>query len=182
MLPVVQNWIPTLENIGIPESPDPSGGQNWGGFIATSAINPTNWTRSHSRAAYIDPLPPRSNLDILPLATVTRIIFDPNSPAGNLTATGVEFAITQGGTRTTIKVGKEVILAGGAIGSPNILMQSGVGPADVLKAAGVNVLLDIPGKSPCCIKRNTHLTISQVSDNTCKIISYAHSTIVPNFC
>lgn len=145
MLPVVNNWVPTLNNLGIPENPDPSGGEGWGTFQATSSINPQNWTRSHARAAYFDPLPPRSNLDILPLATVTRIIFDPNSPSGNLTATGVEFAMNRTGPRTTINVRKEVILAGGAIGSPNILMQSGVGPADVLTSAGVNVLLNLPG-------------------------------------
>lgn len=136
----MSSWIPTLQNIGIPESPDPSGGETFGGFIATSAINPTNWTRSHSRAAYIDPLPPRSNLHILANATVTKILFD-----GNLTATGVQFARSRGGPITTINVRKEVLLAAGAIGSPNILMHSGVGPRDVLVAAGVDVKLDLPG-------------------------------------
>lgn len=140
MLPIVGNWIPTLQSLGITVNPDPSGGQAWGAFVATSAINPTNWTRSHSRAAYIDPLPPRPNLDILANATVTKILFD-----GNLNATGVQFARVKGGPVTTIAVRKEVILAAGAIGSPNILMQSGVGPKDVLTAAGVDVKLDLPG-------------------------------------
>lgn len=138
-LPVVADWIPTLQNIGIPQSPDPSGGENYGAYISTSAINPANWTRSHSRAAYIDPLPPRSNLHILANATVTKILFD-----GNLTATGVQFAATKGGPVTTINVRREVILAAGSIGSPTILMQSGVGPKDVLTAAGVDVKLDVP--------------------------------------
>lgn len=136
----MSNWIPTLRNIGIPESPDPSGGETFGGFIATSAINPTNWTRSHSRAAYIDPLPPRPNLHILANSTVTKILFD-----DNLTATGVQFARSRNGPITTINVRKEVLLAAGAIGSPNILMHSGVGPRDVLVAAGVDVKLDLPG-------------------------------------
>lgn len=139
-LPVVADWIPTLENLGVPGSPDPSGGQSWGAFIATSAINPANWTRSYSRAAYIDPLPPRPNLDILPNATVTQIIFD-----DNLTAIAVQFATVKGGPVTTINVRKEVILAAGAIGSPNILMHSGVGPKDILTAAGVPVKLDLQG-------------------------------------
>lgn len=140
VLPVVGDWIPTLQNIGIPESPDPSGGEPFGAFISTSAINPANWTRSHSRAAYIDPLPPRPNLDILPGATVTKILFD-----DNLTATGLQFAQSKGGPVTTISVRKEVLLAAGAIGSPNILMHSGVGPKDTLVAAGVDVKLDLPG-------------------------------------
>ncbi|KAF9644026.1 GMC oxidoreductase [Thelephora ganbajun] len=140
VLPVVSNWIPTLQNVGIPQSPDPSGGQGWGGFIATSAINPTNWTRSYSRPAYIDPLPPRPNLDILVGVTVTKILFD-----SNLTATGVQFAVSKDGPVTTINVRMEVLLAAGAIGSPNVLMHSGIGPRDVLVAAGVDVKLDLPG-------------------------------------
>jgi choline dehydrogenase-like flavoprotein len=140
ILPVVGDWLPTLQNAGIYSNPDPFGGQAWGGFIATSAINPANWTRSYSRSAYIDPLPPRPNLDILSNATVTKILFD-----DNMTATGVQFAAVKGGPVTTINVRKEVILAAGAIGSPNILMQSGVGPRDVLTAAGVPVKLDLPG-------------------------------------
>jgi choline dehydrogenase len=140
VLPVVGDWLPTLQNLGVPLSPDPSGGQAWGGFVATSAINPTNWTRSHSRAAYIDGLPPRDNLHIVANATVLKIIFD-----SNMTATGVQFAAVRGGPITTINVKLEVILAAGAIGSPNILMQSGVGPKDTLTAAGVPVLLDLPG-------------------------------------
>ena len=140
VLPVVGSWIPTLQNMGVPESPDPSGGQAWGAFVATSAIDPANWTRSYSRAAYIDPLPPRSNLNILPNATVTKILFD-----SNLMATGVQFGTVKGGPVTTINVNKEVLLTSGSIGSPNILMHSGVGPKDVLTAAGVPVLLDLEG-------------------------------------
>ena len=70
------NWTQTLADIGIPFSPDANGGDGWGGFIATSTINPANWTRSYSRSGYIDPLPPRANLAILPNATVTRVLFD----------------------------------------------------------------------------------------------------------
>ena len=104
------------------------------------AINPANWTRSHSCAAYIDPLPPHPNLHILANAAVTKIIFD-----SNLTATGVQFAKARGSPVTTINAKKEVLLAAGAIGSPHLLMHSGVGPKDVLTAAGVNVTLDLPG-------------------------------------
>ncbi|KAI5121995.1 hypothetical protein M0805_001828 [Coniferiporia weirii] len=143
MLPIIGNWTTTLNNVGIPTNPDPYGGANHGTFIALSAINPTNWTRSYSRAAYIDPLPPRSNLDILPNATVTRIYFDTSS--ANITATAVEWAVASGAPRTNVTVNKEVILAGGSIGSPFVLMQSGVGPSDVLGAAGVDVVLDLPG-------------------------------------
>lgn len=141
--PVVGDWSPSLESIGISTSSDPSGGQGWGGFVAALNINPTNWTRSYSKSAYLDPLPPRSNLDVFVKATVTRIIFD--SSPGDLTATAVEFASSAGAAKKTVKVNKEVILAGGVVGSPHVLMHSGVGPKDVLEAAGVPVKVELPG-------------------------------------
>ncbi|KAI0686238.1 GMC oxidoreductase [Earliella scabrosa] len=143
-LPVTGDWTPTLANIGVEVQDDAYGGTSWGAYVASSSINPSDWTRSYSRSGYIDPLPPRSNLAILPSATVTRIVFD-TSKANNLTATGVEFASSKDAPRRTIIVRKEVILAGGAVGSPHVLLHSGVGPADVLGAAGVDVKLDLPG-------------------------------------
>lgn len=143
MMPLVGNWTPTLSAAGVPETSDAYGGQNWGAYIATSAINPTNWTRSYSRSAYIDPLPPRSNLQILPNAQVTRVIFTNSN--GNITANSVEWATSSSSARSTVNVTKEVILSGGAIGSPAMLLHSGVGPSDVLGAAGVDVVYDLPG-------------------------------------
>lgn len=142
-LPVVGRWLPTLENVGIPRCADPLSGEPFGGFITTSSINPSNWTRSEARSAYIDPLPPRTNLHILTNATVTRILFD-TSNANNLTATDVEYAFTKGGPRSSVQVRKEVILSGGAIGSPQVLQHSGVGPSDVLGSVGVDVKLNLP--------------------------------------
>lgn len=51
----------------------------------------------------------------------------------------MEWASGPNAARKQVKVNKEVIIAGGAIGSPAILMHSGVGPADVLQKAGVNL-------------------------------------------
>ena len=130
---IVGNWSSTLASLGILTSQDAYGGENWGSYVATLSINPANWTRSYSRAGYIDPLPPRSNLAILPNATVTRLIFD-TSNANNLTATSVEYAASASAARQTVTVNKEVVLAGGSIGSPQVLMLSGVGPSDVLEA------------------------------------------------
>ncbi len=148
MVPLVGSWIPTLTALGVPETQDAYNGQTWGSFISTSTINPTNWTRSYARSAYIDPLPPRVNLQILPNSTVTRILFSNNTgngDSGGLTASAVEYASSQTSTRYTVGVGKEVILAGGAIGSPTTLMYSGIGPKNVLQMAGVQVELDLPG-------------------------------------
>ncbi|KAF8512330.1 alcohol oxidase [Gautieria morchelliformis] len=146
ILPIVGNWTATLDYIGIPPSPDSNGGAGWGGFIATSSINPSNWTRSYSRSAYIDPLPFRSNLAILPNATVTRLIFsNTTSGSAGLNVTAVEWAAGRGAATSRVGVNKEAIIAGGAIGSPQLLMHSGVGPKDVLDAAGVPVNVNLPG-------------------------------------
>lgn len=113
--------------------------------MSAVSINPTNWTRSYSKSGYIDPLPPRKNLDILVSATVTRIIFGDKNSSGDQVATGVEFAASAQAAKKTVKVNKEVILAGGALGSAHVLMLSGVGPKDVLDAAGVPVKAELPG-------------------------------------
>ncbi|KZT21546.1 GMC oxidoreductase [Neolentinus lepideus HHB14362 ss-1] len=144
MFPLVGNWTPTWEANQLPQPQDPADGQGWGVYVATSSINPSNWTRSYSRSAYIDPLPPRSNLAILPNAMVTKIVFS-NSSSSNLTATAVQYAAYNGAATQSVNVNKEVIVAGGAIGSPHILMHSGIGPADVLQAAGVPMVYALPG-------------------------------------
>ena len=59
----------------------------------------------------------------------------------------MEYASNAAAAKTTVmvKVNKEVILTGGALGSPKILMHSGVGPKDILDAASVPVKLELPG-------------------------------------
>ncbi len=144
ILPIVGDWTTVLEGIGIVTSPDPNGGQGWGGFIATSSINPTNWTRSYARSAYIDPLPPRSNLAILPNARVLKV--ETNKLAnGTVVATGVTFATSPTGQSTTITANKEVILAAGAVGSPQLLMLSGIGSHAELSQLGIQSVVDLPG-------------------------------------
>lgn len=145
MVPIVSNWLPTLENANIASTEDANGGQTIGGFIACSAINPSNWTRSYSKSAYIDPLPPRSNLHILVNTTVTRIMFSDTLNNGNLVATGVEFATSSTAPKSTVSVNKEAILSSGVVGSAQILQLSGIGPADVLQAAGVTMNFELPG-------------------------------------
>ncbi|PBK86979.1 GMC oxidoreductase [Armillaria gallica] len=141
---LVGNWTETCAAAGVQTRTDPHGGENWGAFVSTSSINPTNWTRSYSRSAYIDPLPPRSNLAILPGATVTKIVWG-SSDSNGLKATGVSWAAASGSTEKTINANKEVILAAGVVGSPHIMLLSGVGPSSVLSSVGIEQKLDLPG-------------------------------------
>ncbi|KAJ2922756.1 hypothetical protein H1R20_g14329, partial [Candolleomyces eurysporus] len=147
MFTIVGNWTTALERAGIPALEAPNGGVTLGGFITPSSVNPTNLTRSYSRPAYIDSLPPRSNLHILAEATVTKVGFSDQvrSDTNELIANTVEFAKESGSTRYVVGVSREVILAGGPLGSPKILLHSGVGPKDVLEQVGIDVVNELPG-------------------------------------
>jgi choline dehydrogenase-like flavoprotein len=144
LLPIVGDWTTVLENIGILSSPDPNGGQGWGAFVATSSINPTNWTRSYSRSAYIDPLPPRANLHILANTRVMKVNTEKNTD-GTVKATGITYALTPNSAWQTVTANKEVILSGGAVGSPHMLLLSGIGPKDQLAQFNITPVVDLPG-------------------------------------
>ena len=87
--------------------------------------------------AFLDPARRRPNLTVRSGAQVLRIVVE------NGRATGIEVAGRAGAERITAET--EVILSAGAIGSPRLLMLSGIGPADHLRDVGVPVLLDQPG-------------------------------------
>jgi choline dehydrogenase len=92
--------------------------------------------RCSSAAAYLAPVRERRNLQVLTGAQVERLQID------NGRATGVVLRI--GGQRQTLQASREVLLSAGAINSPQLLMLSGIGPADHLREHGIDVLLDQP--------------------------------------
>lgn len=154
MIDTVSNWTVACDRAAVPPLEEPNGGVTIGSFITPSSISQTNWTRSYSKSAYIDSLPPRDNLHILTEATVTKLGFSDGTRAnlggdqGLLIANRVEFGNQTEGdmaTRFVVGVNKEVILSGGPMGSPKILMHSGVGPKDVLEQIGLHAVLELPG-------------------------------------
>lgn len=145
MMAIVGNWTNSLEAVGVETIPNPNGGVTLGGFVTPSSINPTNWTRSYSRPAYIESLPPRSNLHILPQATVTRIRFQKDRSSDGWIANTVDYAKDANSERKTVRVRKEVILTAGTVGSPAILMHSGFGSKSVLENAGIQLFEELPG-------------------------------------
>ena len=100
--------------------------------------------RRHSAAAaFLTPILNRPNLTVRPNAQVKRLLFTGNR------VTGVEY-IRSGapGAKPSVeqvRVAREVIVAAGVIESPKILMLSGIGPADHLRAHGIGVVRDMPG-------------------------------------
>ena len=141
---LVGAYINASTTAAAPYSRDPDSGNNIGTYVATSTINPANWTRSFARPAYFDPYQFRSNLNVLTGYMVTKIVFD-NSDPSNLKATQVKFQKSRDGTEYTVNVGREAILSAGAINTPQLLQVSGVGDANLLKQNNVTLVLDLPG-------------------------------------
>ncbi|KAJ7891790.1 aryl-alcohol oxidase [Mycena leptocephala] len=98
--------------------------------------------RSTSATSYLEPIAQRKNLHVLLHAQVTRLV-NPNHANGILMFGGVEF-VQPGLSPFIAKATKEIILSAGTVGTPHILMHSGVGDATALRALGIPVLLDNP--------------------------------------
>lgn len=97
--------------------------------------------RSSTFHAYLEPAMARENLTIITGAHVERIVLESEGDA--VRATGVVYRTDQG-TLETVAADTEVVLCAGAIGSPHLLLLSGVGARAELAAAGVECLVDLP--------------------------------------
>jgi choline dehydrogenase len=93
--------------------------------------------RASASRAYLKPILNRSNLQVATNALVTQVRIE-----GGI-ATGVDYR--QGMSAITAHASREVLLCGGAFNSPQLLMLSGIGPADALRAHGIAVRADLPG-------------------------------------
>lgn len=105
------------------------------GFSQT-LVTQKNGERASAVTAYLAPARHRSNLDVRTGAQVTRVLFD------GTRATGVEYF--QDGTRRTATAQRQVILTGGAVNTPQLLLLSGIGDPKHLKEHGIPVLADSP--------------------------------------
>lgn len=94
-------------------------------------------TRCSAARAFLHPALARSNLHVMTHAEVTRIVLEGRR------ATGVRYTRNQ--IEEEVSARREVVLCGGTINSPQLLMLSGIGPADHLRSLGIPVLADLPG-------------------------------------
>jgi choline dehydrogenase len=97
--------------------------------------------RSSTFHAYLEPAMDRENLTVVTGALVERVLLEADEEV--VRATGVAYR-TEHGTHEEVAAGTEVVLCAGAIGSPHILLLSGVGARDELAAVGVDCVLDLP--------------------------------------
>ena len=134
-LPICDAYIRAGQELGIPYNHDFNGKQQAG--VGFYQLTQRNRRRSSAAMGYLDPIKDRTNLTVRTGRRVERIVLH------NRRAVGVEVIGLKG--RETIHAEREVIVSSGAIGSPKLLLQSGIGPADHLKSVGVKVLHDLAG-------------------------------------
>ncbi|MFA5663644.1 GMC family oxidoreductase [Castellaniella sp.] len=120
---------------GIPGTDDFNRGDNFG--CNYFEVNQRRGVRWNAAKAFLHPVMGRDHLKVMTHAQVGRILFEGRR------ATGVEF--THEGQRLQARARRELILAAGAIGSPQLLQVSGVGPGAHLQALGVPLVHDLPG-------------------------------------
>lgn len=133
--PIADFFIKAAQQIGIPFNEDYNGENQEGvGYFQQTAYKGFRWSTAKG---FLRPAKKRENLTVLTKAQTTRILFE------GTTAVGVEFV--KGGKKQSARAEKEVVLSAGAIGSPQILQQSGVGPKALLDKVNVPVVKDLPG-------------------------------------
>ncbi|KAF5353144.1 hypothetical protein D9758_008758 [Tetrapyrgos nigripes] len=137
-LAIQSSMLPDAE---IPFQLDPNDGNNIGLSWAQSTI--LNGERSSSAASYLAPqFRGRPNLHVLLHAHVTRILQTNDSETTSFS--GVEFTQDAGSTFQVVTASKEIIVSGGTIGSPNVLLNSGIGDAETLSNLGIPSTLHLP--------------------------------------
>jgi choline dehydrogenase len=126
---------------GVPHTTDFNRGSNEG--VGYFQVNQKNGWRWNTAKAFLRPTCyGRPNFELWTGAQVSRLLFEKNED-GTQRCTGAE--VWNGSEMATALAEREVILCAGAIGSPQILQLSGVGPAELLRQHGIDVVLDAPG-------------------------------------
>ena len=134
MNPVQEDILEAAQEVGVKLNEDYNSGDVEG--ASKMQLTVRDGKRFNTWHAYLKPVAGHANLTLVTGAHVERLLIEDG------TVTGVEYE--KDGTRHTITA-NETILAGGAIGTPAVLLRSGVGPADELREAGVEPVHELPG-------------------------------------
>jgi choline dehydrogenase-like flavoprotein len=133
--PLAQAGLEAAEQAGFPIARDISGGLEEGfGFCD---LNIVDGRRQSAADAYLTPALSRPNLEVVTDAVVSRLLMDGDRCRGVEYQVGTELFVAE--------CTAEVVLTAGTIGTPQLLMLSGIGPADHLETLGIKVIADLPG-------------------------------------
>lgn len=141
-LPIADAFIKAAQQFGIPYNHDFNGERQEG--VGYYQLTQRDGERSSTSKAYLSAARGRSNLAVRTGVQVLRVVVEKGR------ATGIEIA-SGNGRSEVIRAEREVVVTSGAIGSPRLLLLSGIGPADELRGIGINPVHDLPG-----VGRNLH--------------------------
>ena len=134
-LPLTKAWVKACQEAGIPYNPDFNSGNLSGSGLYQ--LTTRNGRRCSAVDAYLRPARNRPNLNIITDKSVVKILVEGGR------AVGVQYL--ENNRLVTMRAEREVVVCSGAIGSPRLLLLSGIGPAEQLRNLGVDVVHDLPG-------------------------------------
>ena len=133
--PVARAFFEAVQECGYPASADLNGADAEG--VAWYELTVANGARQSAADAYLRPFLDRPNLTVVTGALARTLVMSASR------CTGVQYE--HGGELRTAEAAAEVVLCAGAVGSPHLLMLSGIGPADALRTHGIQPVAHLPG-------------------------------------
>ncbi len=160
--PLSHAFVKAAVSLGHAHNLDPNGPEQDG--FGLTHVTQSNGVRSSASRAFLHPIWHRPNLTVMTETLVERIDLRGGRAVG--------VTVVRDGQRQSFTASNEVVLAGGAVNSPQLLMLSGIGPAASLRRLGIDVVNDLPGVGA---NLQDHPTV-QVSNLNPSAESYALST------
>ena len=163
--PFNEAWVAAFNDLGFSDHSDPILGRKLGAFTPPTSIHPKEKKRSSSASAYYtEEVESRPNLDLLTETYVTKMLLEGSD--GCVTAKGVQVSSKDGSVYQIYA--DELILAAGALQSPQLLENSGIGSKEILERYGVEVWIDNPGvgenlQDHCCSSISFEVADGQTS-------------------
>ena len=133
-LPAQQAFYQACRAEGYPHDPDMNNPDSWG--VGPIPMNNPDGIRMSTSLTYLNPVRHRLNLTVRSGVTAHSLIFDGNRAVGVQVESGGEVFVVEG---------DEIICSGGAVGSPQLLLLSGIGPSDHLREMGIALRHELPG-------------------------------------
>jgi choline dehydrogenase len=139
--PVLDAFAAAAQEAGIPATNDFNRGSNEG--VGYFEVNQKRGVRWNTAKGFLRPVFARPNLQVWTGAQTSRVLLE--GEAGQRRAVGIEVLPVEGGAAMQVRAQREVVLAAGAVGSPQLLQLSGIGPPDLLAEHGIAVRQALPG-------------------------------------
>jgi choline dehydrogenase len=139
---ILDAFAQAAQQAGIPHRDDFNRGDNEG--VGYFQVNQRGGIRWNASKAFLRPVMHRDNLQVWTGAHVSRLLLE-RAEDGAWRAAGVEVLPHGGGTAMRVRATREVVLAAGSVGTPQILQLSGIGPAAHLQSLGIEVLHPLQG-------------------------------------